>query len=133
MYLRFVSPLRSSVCGVNMGIFQSAFECRDEPLHPEFLREAIREEIDWFKKHLPSPDESVFQVKSRGHMHSLGICWFKSKASEMISRAFSLRALLGECGMQVTTIGTDNPGQILYADDFQIVAKPIATTPTQWG
>jgi len=133
MYLRFVSPLRSCVRGVNMGIFQSAFECRDEPLHPEFLRNAIRIEIDWFKKHLPSPDEKVFQVKSRGYMQSVGICWFKSEASEMISRAFSLRALLSECGMQVTTIGTAMPGQILYADDYQIVAKPATTTPTKWG
>ena len=116
-----------------MGIFQSAFECRDESLHPDFLRSAIREEVEWFKTHLPSPDEDVFKVRSRGYLRSLGICWFKCEAREMIKHAFSLQALLKECGMHITTIGTAKPGQILYADSFQIVAKPAHTTPTSWG
>ena len=133
MYLRFVSPLRSCVRGVDLGIFSGAYECREDDLHPQFLRDAIQEELFWFNEHLPLPTTSAFEVKSRKRMVRVGICWFKSDAREMIRRAFSLRALLRECGMQVTTIGTAVPGQILYADEFQIVAKPAVTTPTQWG
>ncbi len=132
MYMRFVSPLRSDRRGVDLGIFQCAIECRDDMRQPEFLREAIRTEFDWFKKELPSPKKRMFQVKSKRAMLSVGICWFKSHASEMIERAFTLRALLDECGYRIVIRTTYEPGQILYTDDFQIVAKPGELTPTRW-
>jgi len=50
----------------------------------------------------------------------------------MIRRAFGLRALLMECDILISELHTDHPGQILYKDDFQIVAKPAAATPTVW-
>jgi len=133
MYLRFITPLRSSVRGVNLGIFSGACECREYEEAPVWLKRAIQEELDFFNEKLPIPQESAFVVKSRKRLISVGICWFKSDAIEMIRRAFALRALLAEYGMFVTTIITDRPGQILYEDDFQIVAKPVASTPTHWG
>jgi len=51
----------------------------------------------------------------------------------MVSHAYALRALMGECGYLVSTLLAERPGQILYADDFQVVAKPEETTPTLWG
>ena len=133
MYLRFVSPLRTDVRGVNLGIFQSARECSDDEDTPAFYRQAIQEEFDWFNENLPHPGQSSFEIRSRRRMISYGICWFRGDAREMIAHAFNLRALMAECGMIVTTIGSDNPGQILYADSYQIVARPRPTTPTAWG
>lgn len=133
MYLRFVSPLRSCVRDVNLGIFQCACEYRDNNEYPDFLRTAIREELEWFNEHLPCPETQFFGVKSRKRLVSVGICWFKCDAHEMISHAFALRTFLGECGVGIATFGTHNPGQILYTDDFQIIAKPFAATPTKWG
>jgi len=133
MYVRFVSPLKSEVKGVDLGIFQCAIECRDNEEFPEYYRESIRSDFEWFKKYLPSPNSRVFDVKSRGVYYAHGICWFRSEASEMIERAFALSALIKECGYYITTIGTRDPGQILYQDDYQIVAKPTKATPTRWG
>jgi hypothetical protein len=84
MYVRFVSPLKSAVKGVNLGIFQCAIKCRDNNEFPKYLRDAIRRDFEWFKKNLPSPDQSVFDVYEYGHYISRGICWFKPEAKEMI-------------------------------------------------
>jgi hypothetical protein len=53
-------------------------------------------------------------------------------AREMIAHAFALQALLSECGVPVIKVATHRPGQILYRDAYQIVAKPEAATPTVW-
>ena len=119
--------------GVNGGIFRVTYDARHDTETPVFLREAIRREIDWFCEYLPSPNEHFFEVRSRKVMRTVGICWFKSDARNMIRHAFTLKALLEECGYFITTQGTDNPGQILYQDKFQIIAKPKETTPTVWG
>ena len=50
----------------------------------------------------------------------------------MIQRAFGLRAVLRECDILISDLRTDRPGQILYKDAFQIIAKPSADTPTVW-
>ena len=63
---------------------------------------------------------------------SQGICWFRDNARDMIARAFGLRALLAECDILISELHTDQPGQILYKDAFQIIAKPAAATPTVW-
>jgi hypothetical protein len=98
----------------------------------EALRVAIRLELDWFNANLPVPKRRHFLVKSRKQWHAEGICWFVDDAREMIARAFTLSWLLRECGVPMTKVATRRPGQILYRDDYQIVAKPDAATPTLW-
>ena len=133
MYVRFLSPMRSRMRGVDYGIFQCAIKCRDDYRNPEYLRSAIREEINWYNDNLPAPREGAFDVKSRKRMINVGICWFMSDADEMVRRAYALRALLAECGYAIVKKGTKQPGQILYRDNYQIVAKPFESTPTLWG
>jgi hypothetical protein len=50
----------------------------------------------------------------------------------MVGHAFALAALIGECGVPIAKRVTHRPGQILYRDAWQIVAKPDAATPTTW-
>ncbi len=133
MYLRFISTQRTNVRGVDGGIFRVTYDARHDTETPAFLRAAISSEVNWFCEHLPSPNYRHFEVRSRKVMRAVGICWFKADAREMIARAFGLKALLAECGYFITTQGTDNPGQILYKDAFQIIAKPRPSTPTKWG
>jgi hypothetical protein len=72
-------------------------------------------------------------VKSRGRWYSEGVCWFVDDAREMIARAFALAALLRECDLPVTKLATRHPGQILYRDRWQVVAKPGEETPLGEG
>lgn len=133
MYLRFVSPLREGRRGMYYGIFQATIECRDNEETPFYLREAIRKEFGWFKKHLPEPAEHAFARPRCPHQWPIGICWFRSEAREMINRAYYLSTLIGECDMVITVLKTRHPGQVLYKDKYQIVAIPEESTPTAWG
>ncbi len=71
-------------------------------------------------------------MKSRRRFRPDGICWFTDSAREAIARAFAVAALLRDCGVPVAKVATHRPGQILYRDAWQIVAKPDEATPTTW-
>jgi hypothetical protein len=131
MYVRFIAP-RQLRCGVDEGFFGAAYDCRDDPRTNDALVAAIRLELIWFGENLPRPNEACFLVKSRKRRLADGICWFVADAREMIARAFTMASLLRECGVPVAKVATRRPGQILYRDAWQIVAKPDAATPTLW-
>jgi hypothetical protein len=132
MYVRFIVPQRGRR-GVDLGLFRHAkFNVEDSRVH-EALREAIRIELDWFNANLPIPRRCVFLVKSRGRWLSDGVCWFLDDAREMIARSFTLASLLRECGLPAAKVATSRPGQILYRDAWQIVAKPEEGTPIAWS
>ena len=130
MYVRFITPWRHLPCDVDCGLFGPAYAHARDPETPDVLREALWTEIEWFEKNLPVPTR--FRVKSRGRWLPVGICWFVDDAREMIARAFALAALVGDCGVPANKVATRRPGQILYRDPWQIVAKPEAATPTEW-
>jgi hypothetical protein len=131
-YIRFITPWWRVRRDVDCGPFGPAHEAWRSDAVPEVLRIAIREELDWFEQNLPvpSPRREAFCVKSRKRWRPDGICWFLAEAREMIGHAFILASLLDEAGMPVRKVATHRPGTILYRDRWQIVAKPIAVTPT---
>ena len=133
MYIRFVSPQRIGARGYHAGIFWVISDVRDAKDTPAALSHAIKEQSDWFQANLPVPQRRHFNMRAERRRQPLGLCWFRSDAQEMVRRAFLLAALLREGGMYVTPITTARPGAITYRDDFQIVARPNAQTPTQWG
>ena len=129
-YVRFITPWWRLRRGYDCGPFGPAYEAWRDDRVPEVLRVAIREELDWFEQNLPVPDGGAFWVKSRKRWYADGICWFVGEAREMIARAFVLASLLRETGVPVRKVWSGNPGQVLYRDRWQIVAKPHAATPT---
>jgi hypothetical protein len=130
MYVRFIAPWRIRR-GVDQGLFGAAYYA-EEMAAAEPLRLAIRHELDWFEANLPIPARDRFRVRSRKVWRPDGICWFVDEAREAIARAFAMAALLRECGVEVVKVATRRPGQILYRDQWQIVAKPEEATPTSW-
>ena len=131
MYVRFIAP-RAIRRGVDFGLFGPAYALWWDSRTPEGVRLAIRHELDWFERELPVPARGVFRVKSKKRWVAEGICWFQGDARAMIGHAFALAALIGECGVPIAKRATHRPGQILYRDAWQIVAKPDAATPTEW-
>jgi sulfur carrier protein ThiS len=132
MYVRFIVPRRGRR-DVDLGLFRNADINADDSRVHEALRQAIRIELDWFNANLPIPRRSAFLVKSRGCWLPDGICWFVDDAREMIARSFTLASLLRECGVPAAKVATRHPGQILYRDAWQIVAKPEEGTPIAWS
>ena len=131
MYVRFITPWPVRR-GVDAGLFRPAYSASRSSAVAEPLRVAIRHELDWFESYLPVPSWERFRVRSRKVWRPDGICWFVDEAREAIARAFGLAALLRECGCEVVKVATRRPGQILYRDPWQIVAKPEGATPTLW-
>ena len=121
MYVRFTAPGAVTRARVAPGLFGPAYYLSwalpDSP-----VRLAIDREIDWFCQWLPVPDR--FGVKAKGRIWSDGVCWFRDHAREMVAHAFALAALIEDCGVPIDRIWTRDPGQILYRDPFQVVAKP---------
>jgi len=125
MYLRFVSPLRhEGRRGVNLGLFQAAFHCRDERHLPKWHVHQLLTEIEWFKANLPSPDAQHFKPWHQKTYHWQAMCWFKGEAVEMVDHARNLAWLIEEAGLPLCTHKTKEPGTISYADRYQIVAYP---------
>ncbi|MBO6730320.1 MAG: hypothetical protein JJ910_11420 [Maricaulis sp.] len=122
MYLRFCSfePYQD-VPGACRGFFDIAYEVRNNPATPDWLYEAVRDDIRWFCDTLPAPKR--VDVRSRGRWLPLGFCWFRSQAREHVSRARGLASLVELAGHPIRMIRHADPGEIIYSDEFQIVAK----------
>lgn len=132
MYVRFIAPVPTARRGVHRGLFGPAYHLLWDDATPESLRRAIDHELRWFEAELPVPRWRAFCVKSRKRWLAHGICWFRDDARIMIGRAYGLAALIDACGVPIAKRATRRPGQILYRDAWQIVAKPEEATPTLW-
>ena len=132
MYIRFISPERASRGRGCYGLFQAAVDLVYDEQIPDFVYAPVREELDWFNANLPAPKDRHFCVRSRKVWRDDGICWFRDDAREMIAHAHLLARLVREWHVPITLLNTRNPGQILYQDDYQIVAKPDADTLVGW-
>ncbi len=130
MYMRFVTPGRGPARDIAPGFFRSDLTwdiCDDAPV---YLRKAINTELDWFNTNLPFPGRTW--VRSKGVRQYHGICWFDCQHAQTVSRAWGLAALFREAGLLVRVLRTDQPGQILYRDAQQVVAKPTELTPCRY-
>jgi hypothetical protein len=81
--------------------------------------EQLNELETWFGKNLKKPT-SLGRDKLR-----LGICWFKTDATEHISRIWEMVQILERNGVYVKKIKTDRPGYVIYEDEWQLVAEPF--------
>jgi hypothetical protein len=123
MYLRFTGPGTVTRARVAPGLFGPAYHpWWDGFDKPDAILLAIRHELDWFNEWLPAPTRLA--VKARGRHWSDGVCWFRAEAREMVAHAFTLAALIEECGVPIARVWTQDPGQALYRDHWQVVAKP---------
>ena len=129
MYRRFISPWPSDMRNVDYGIFQGIWICEEDYLLPSYLIEELRRETAWFNRNLPCPNRAEFEYAS----HNVGVCWFSEHAHEMIQHARHMAAIYRAGDIWITEVRTDNPGRILYRDDYQIIAQPNRRTPTRWG
>jgi len=82
--------------------------------------------ILWFRSHLRKPRR--LNRSRRPHAKNKAICWFKPSAVEHIAKAREIVRVLQDHGVHVRMIKTDNPGYIVYQDDYQIAAEPFADT-----
>ena len=118
-YIRFVIPYRDEDSGRSQGVFQAAYDLLDTGDLSPGEWAAIREALDWFKRHLPAPKD----VDPRA------VFWFDAAAGESTRRIWTLVNLLREQGLLTQMVKTNKPGTIVHRDQFQIAAIPGPSTP----
>ena len=70
---------------------------------------------NWFSENLPCPPWSQNDWE-------YAVSWFKKDAHQYINKMWEMANLLKEHGKQVRMLKADNPGKIVYQDEFQVVA-----------
>ena len=118
-YVRFVIGRTDEDSQVEQGIFQAAalaLEWRDITGSDA---DALNELRAWFSVNLEKPT-SLGRDSLR-----LGICWFKTGATEHIARIWDMVSILERHGIYVKKIRTDKPGYVIYEDEWQLVAEPF--------
>ena len=128
MYLRFRVDVRDASSGQPSGVFSAVYDLIDSDLLPQQDLDVAKSCLDWFDTNLKEP--ASFSKSTKPHAQKVGISWFKDSATEHISKMRMLVALLEDNSVSVKLLITDNPGYILYEDDYQVVSDPHPNTPT---
>jgi len=118
-YVRFVIGRRDEDSHVEQGIFQAAVLALEWQNITGSDADKLSELRAWFSENLEKPT-SFGRDKLR-----LGICWFKTGATEHISRIWEMVNILERNGIYVKKIRTDKPGYVIYEDEWQLVAEPF--------
>jgi hypothetical protein len=90
--------------------------------------EELKAIYKWFETHLKVPRR--FSRSRRPGAASKAISWFKSTATEHVSRMQAICRILEEHGIKTEMITTGRPGYIVFEDEFQVAAEPFVETMT---
>jgi hypothetical protein len=116
-YRRSNTPRRSAAKERGpVGIFKSAYLLLKQEKVYEATSRLLKDELAWFEQHLVVPKLSSTHRRAK--------FWFRSEAEEMIERAWAMTLLLKDHGLPVTQHTADDPGEIIYEDQYQIAAIP---------
>jgi len=114
-YLRFVVGHESDDIDTLTGIITEARFLQDDNLLSKKENNLLNKTYKWLNKKLPCPPWSQ-------NNWEYGVSWFKKDAHEFINQMWKIADILKEHGKPVRMLKIDNPGKIVYEDDYQIVA-----------
>ena len=118
MFLRFQGQKPNLGTKSKLGIFQPAFELRDRHDLPSYAHDELQSNLEWLRMHLKSP------ALLKKEEHYRAIAWFKPEAREPLKRIWAIKAVFEEFGYRVDLLRSADPGQIIYEDGWQVIAKP---------
>lgn len=124
-YVRFVIGGKDDESHFERGIFQAATQALEWQNSTDSDARELNQLQAWFSENLGKPT-SFGRDKLR-----LGICWFKSGATEHISRIWETIKVLERNGIYVKKIRTDKPGYVIYEDEGELVAEPFRKGTTR--
>ena len=118
-YVRFVVGHNDEDSHVEQGIFQAAAQAIEWQSITGSDADELNRLRAWFSENLEKPTSF-----GRDTLR-LGICWFKTAATEHITRIWEMANILERNGIYVKKIRTDRPGYVIYQDEWQLVAEPF--------
>ena len=126
MYLRFTLVELDKDSKRKRGILVAAHDLRNEgDLSPEeFI--VVAECLKWFNSKLKVPKE----LREPGTDRALS--WFKASAVEPIGKMWDLVYLMRNHGVNIELFKSENPGRVIYEDEWQVVAFPPRGEKVPW-
>ena len=118
MLIRFQGRIKNDRSDSFLGIFQLAFQLRDEGVLEKHYEAELNKSVNWLKQHLKTPKELAY------HENFRAISWFKPEAMEPLKRIRVIVSILVDHGYIIDTIKTNVPGAVIYEDGWQIAAIP---------
>jgi hypothetical protein len=118
-YVRFVVGHKDEDSHVEQGIFQATAQALEWQNITGADADELNELRAWFSENLEKPT-AFGRDKLR-----LGICWFKTGATDHISRIWQMANILERNGIYVKKVRTERPGYVIYEDEWQLVAEPF--------
>ncbi|MCB2128457.1 MAG: hypothetical protein KDE03_05115 [Rhodobacteraceae bacterium] len=130
MFVRFIAPHWDAESRCRAGLFTIAYRASRSSCLPEWQRAELRRELDWFGAHLAVP---AVLVITTGHRQCRnGVCWFRDRAAEHVSRARYVAWILSGNGAPIDELRSDRPGTLIWSDAHQIVALSHRNAP-RWA
>lgn len=126
MFLRFSTKIFDVESTRNLGILVAAHDLRDEGNITKEEHEILRTTLKWFNEQLTIP-KLLKDVE-----HRRAISWFKPHAKEPIQKMWRLVELLRYHGIEIEVHKTNDPGIMIYEDDWQVIAKPRRGRKVPW-
>ena len=123
MFVRFIVAKRHADTNEPMGIFEAITLLPRIGLVPDWQERRLKELTDWFRAHLAFPDRAA--RSTRPNATHRAISWFKASATEHIAQARELAAVLDANDIRTEMLTADQPGYIVYEDEFQVLAEPF--------
>ena len=113
------------------GLFNVAYELREQNTLLEATRARIDGHLRWFRENLAVP-KRFNRTKSKGYYRrtAKGISWFRDTAEAQLFRMHELKDIVEAHGYVVSIIQEERIGYIVYEDEHQVVAEPFADTRT---
>ncbi|MEO1653720.1 MAG: hypothetical protein AAFU64_09255 [Bacteroidota bacterium] len=123
MYIKFITLFLDNILDEEKGFLNAARYLRDEGILEESRRIQLKSNLAWVENHLkrrpdfPSDEDDLINIP---------MSWIKESAKLHIQKMDEIREILEENDILVEVLQVDKPGEILYEDEHQIVARPFS-------
>ena len=124
MFLRFVTAEIDRDSGVEAGVFVAAYRLWCSDRLPDYEDERLGDIIVWFNRNLRTP--SRFSRPPRRSPPRSAVCWFRPTAREHLAQVHDMVNILEDNGVFVRRIKAPKVGYVVYEDEHQVVAEPVA-------
>src|SRR4051812_23045081 len=101
-YVRFVTATIDQDSGRRRGVFQAVAELVEAGELRDYEFEELQALREWFNEHLERPDR--FARSTRTNAAPRAISWFKSNATQYVSRMHAICRILNEHGVHTQMV-----------------------------
>ena len=122
MFIRFITEFKNDSDETETGVFQAAGFLRQSDKTYDYDKKNLLEIKEWFNCYLEKPNR--FNKARRKNGLNISLSWFKSTATEHLQKMYEMKQILDKYDIEVTVIKRENPGYIIYEDDYQVSTLP---------